>query len=221
MSLKLDLHVHSIYSKDANLTPKTIVNLSVKKGLKGVAVTDHGTVKGGLKVKELKTTDLIAIPGVEVKTTRGDLLVLFVEEEVESGEPIEVIERVRKMGGVTVLPHPYDYMRRATMKRAEEIAKFVDVIEGFNARCLSEAMNVKALKLSKCIKKPALGGSDAHFALELGAAYTLVDDVEDEDDVKEAILKGRVKAEGKLSPSYVHLLSRLQKTLVKISLPQR
>lgn len=217
VTIKLDLHVHSIYSRDAGLAPKDIVEISVRKGLAGVAVTDHGTVKGGLKVKEVSPPGFIAIPGAEVKTSRGDLLVLFVEDEVKPGEPLEVIEKARELGGLVILPHPFDHARRATMKKAEEVARKVDAIEGFNSRCLSNYSNLRAVELAKALGKPTTGGSDAHFALELGRAFTLMDEAERLEDVREAILKGEVWVEGRLSPPYVHLMSRVRKTWMSLT----
>ena len=44
--LKLDLHVHTIYSYDGLITPKELIWQLRKKRLDGVAITDHDTIKG-------------------------------------------------------------------------------------------------------------------------------------------------------------------------------
>ncbi|RLF14467.1 MAG: metal-dependent phosphoesterase [Thermoprotei archaeon] len=208
--LKLDLHVHTAYSLDAGLKPEDVAREALKRGLNGVAVTDHGTVKGGLVVRKLSPEEFLVIPGVEVKTTEGDLLALFVEEEVKPGDPLEVAERIRELGGIVVLPHPYDYARRSTIRGVERLARIVDAVEVFNSRCLSMHSNLRAAELARAKGKPVTAGSDAHFALELGRAMVLVE-AEGLDGVREAILKGDVKVEGRLSPPYVHLMSRLVK----------
>ena len=41
----IDMHMHSTFS-DGLLTPKEIIDLSIKKGLKGISLTDHDTVDG-------------------------------------------------------------------------------------------------------------------------------------------------------------------------------
>ena len=48
--MKLDLHLHTQYSPDAIGTPQDIAQLLKKKGFQGMAVTDHNTVKGALKI---------------------------------------------------------------------------------------------------------------------------------------------------------------------------
>jgi len=45
--VKFDLHIHSKYSQDGILEPKAIVDIAASKGLKGIAITDHNTIKGG------------------------------------------------------------------------------------------------------------------------------------------------------------------------------
>ena len=46
--IKLDLHVHSQYSEDGAGSPKDIIKSLKKKGLNGVAITDHNNIEGGL-----------------------------------------------------------------------------------------------------------------------------------------------------------------------------
>ena len=54
--LKLDLHIHSQYSEDAIGSPEEIIKSLQKKGLQGMAITDHNTVEGGLKALKLLST---------------------------------------------------------------------------------------------------------------------------------------------------------------------
>lgn len=201
-----DLHVHSSYSTDAGLRPEDIVRKAVRRGLSGVAVTDHGTVRGGLAVRRLSPPDFIAIPGAEVRTARGELLVMFIEEEVRSRDLVEVIDEVRGAGGLVVLPHPFDWMRRLRIREVEEVAGKVDAIEVLNARCPSARANAMAWQLARRLSKPFTAGSDAHFAVELGRAQTIVE-ASSEEEVRKAILSGHTKVSGGTSPPYVHLMS--------------
>ena len=52
--LKLDLHIHSQYSEDATGSPKDIIKILKKKGLQGMAITDHNTIEGSLKSLQIK-----------------------------------------------------------------------------------------------------------------------------------------------------------------------
>ncbi|MEM4700286.1 MAG: PHP domain-containing protein, partial [Candidatus Nezhaarchaeales archaeon] len=172
---RLDLHVHSVYSVDARLRPEDIIKEALKRGLDGVAVTDHGTVKGGLAVRRLSPPGFIAIPGVEAKTSRGELLILFIEEEVRSRDPLEVIDEAREAGGLVVLPHPFDWMRGSKLEGLEELVEKVDAIEVFNSRCPLLRLNIRAQRLAKSLNKPSTAGSDAHFSMEVGKAWTVVE----------------------------------------------
>jgi len=72
--LKIDLHVHTCYSGDCATTLEEVVSQSKRKGLNGVAITDHNTVEGAPKLIQRKNADLMIIPGIEVSTTRGHIL---------------------------------------------------------------------------------------------------------------------------------------------------
>ena len=91
--LKLDLHIHSQYSEDAIGTVKEIKKSVQKKGLHGMAITDHNSVKGGLMAKKIATKDFIIIPGMEISTKDGHLLALNVTKDIDRGLPVEETDR--------------------------------------------------------------------------------------------------------------------------------
>ena len=77
--MKLDLHIHSKYSPDGRMEIEDIIKTAKARGLDGVAVTDHNSVKGGLSALEFcKGSDFLVIPGIEVSTTKGHVLGLGV-----------------------------------------------------------------------------------------------------------------------------------------------
>jgi len=159
----IDLHIHSKYSFDSLLSPKTILKVAKKKGLTGIAVTDHNTIRGGLEVKEInKDRDFTVIVGSEVQTEIGDIIGLYLSDEIKSRISIEVIAEIKNQGGVVVLPHPY-----RGHKLNQYIIEHSDAIEVFNGRSTAEE-NFKALELAKRYNKPFTAGSDAHFAAEIG-----------------------------------------------------
>ena len=43
---KIDLHLHSTFSPDGEMTPAELVRTAVEKGLQGVALTDHNSISG-------------------------------------------------------------------------------------------------------------------------------------------------------------------------------
>lgn len=159
----IDLHIHSKYSFDSLLSPRTILKVAKKKGLTGIAVTDHNTIRGGLEVKKInKDRDFTVIVGSEVQTEIGDIIGLYLNDEIKSRVLIEVITEIKSQGGIVVLPHPY-----RGHKLNQYIIEHSDAIEVFNGRSTTKE-NTKALELAKRYNKPFTAGSDAHFASEIG-----------------------------------------------------
>jgi predicted metal-dependent phosphoesterase TrpH len=167
--LYFDCHIHSNYSQDSLMRPGRILKRAKEVGLTGVAITDHDTIQGSLDARKLeKEVGVTVIPGVEILTDSGDIIGLFVNEEIRSRGWDEVIEEIRGQGGVTVLPHPY----RSHLD-IPGLAKAVDLIEVWNARSTAE-QNERALQLAEGLKKPGIYGSDAHTYGEIGTVGALV-----------------------------------------------
>ena len=199
----LDLHIHSKYSFDSLLSPKSIIEAAQDKGLNGVAITDHGTIKGGVEARSLNhAPDFLIIVGTEIATEAGDLVGLFLKEEIKERISSKVADEIHQQGGVVVLPHPYKGHRLS-----DELLEKVDLIEGFNAR-VSEVYNEKAVKLAKKWKKPVIAGSDAHFADEIGLARTIVE-AKDEQRVKSALLNNRINITCNRTQRYWPFLSQM------------
>jgi predicted metal-dependent phosphoesterase TrpH len=75
--LKAELHTHTTVS-DGSITPLQLVAIAEKKRLDAVAVTDHDSFRGSslaLRAARLKGSKLTVIPGSEVRTDLGDILV--------------------------------------------------------------------------------------------------------------------------------------------------
>lgn len=162
----IDLHIHSKYSFDSLLSPRTILKVAKKKGLTGIAVTDHNTIRGGLEVRRInKDRDFTVIVGSEIQTEIGDIIGLCLNKEIESRISIEVLEEIKDQGGFVVLPHPF-----RGHKLNPYIIEHSDAIEVFNGRSTVEE-NSKALELAQRYNKPFTAGSDAHFAGEIGSTY--------------------------------------------------
>ncbi len=87
--LNVDLHIHSYGGSqdvsDTNMTPSAIVDSAVRQNLKVIAITDHNS---DLNVQEAidyardeHTGEILVLPGVEVTTAHGHLLVYFDPEK--------------------------------------------------------------------------------------------------------------------------------------------
>ncbi|HYN44794.1 MAG TPA: PHP domain-containing protein, partial [Candidatus Limnocylindrales bacterium] len=104
--MRFDLHIHSNYSSDSGLAVDDILRRAVEKGLDGIAICDHNTVTGSYLARKRVTEldlPLLVLPGVEVSTTQGHLIVLGVRENIPPGlTPQETIRIARQKGGVVI-----------------------------------------------------------------------------------------------------------------------
>jgi len=205
--MKYDLHTHSKYSYDSFLDPEKIIKIAKKNSLNGIAITDHNTIKGGLiALRENKDKDFHLIVGAEIKTDFGDILGLFLNEEIKSRNFYEVIDEIKSQDGLSSLPHPY-----RQYKFPEKIIDEIDVIEAFNART-KKIQNDKAYQLAKKFKKPITAGSDAHLGFEIGRGMTIV-----KENIRESLKNGKTEINGKESNYYlVHGLSVFSEKIKKI-----
>ncbi len=64
---KIDLHIHSSFSLDGELSPEKIVFLGHEKGLQFMSITDHNSVRGVKPaVKAAESFGIRIIPGIEI-----------------------------------------------------------------------------------------------------------------------------------------------------------
>lgn len=189
---RVDLHVHTTFSGDSTITPKTVVEkLNAHPTVKGAAITDHDTTEGYFKVHRLADayTDLVIIPGIEVRTERGDIIILGVDEEPEQPNTLRsTLNFAAETHGVVLIPHPY---------RSPGIGDFAlnmrsDAIEVFNPTATPKE-NMMAQRLAEAGQLPRVAGTDAHSADEMGIAFTEVEAQPNAESILEAIRNVLVK----------------------------
>jgi len=206
--MKYDFHTHTKYSSDGYVEPKMIVKVAMKRGLSGVAVTDHNTIRGGLESKKYENDMIEVIVGSEILTDRGEVIGLFLEEEITSTNFIEVVEEIKSQNGVVVLPHPFDTIRNTAFHPLAEDAKYVDNIEVFNSRCVLQKYNDNAKLYATKHELNIVAGSDAHFENEIGNAGVITET----EDIRRALLNNDFTVYGKKS----NIINPLTTKLLKI-----
>lgn len=209
--LKIDLHVHTCYSPDGITTLKQVVAFAKRRGLDGVAITDHGTVAGALRLS--KTKGFIVIPGVEIETSHGHLLALNVTEPIPSKlNHAEIIERVHEEGGIAVACHPIAILRMGWNPRTLERLD-LDAIEVINSATFPFAFSTRLSRnLAVHFNLPQTAGSDSHIPETIGMAYTLIDADTETDEIIEAIRRGATVPQGRGKPWTL----RLKKSIVSV-----
>jgi predicted metal-dependent phosphoesterase TrpH len=202
--LKIDIHIHSQYSEDAAGTPKEIMKLLQKKGLHGMAITDHNSIKGSLEALKLKPQDFIIIPGVEISTTDGHLLALGVTQNIPRDLSVEeTVEKIIELGGTPIVPHLFRRMSGIKKDKLETIYKKIPAMEVFNG-CSLPKTNVRTAQVARELNLGGTGGSDAHHALYAGYGYTTINSTDNSvESVLSAIHQKKTWGEGTTIPIQV------------------
>jgi len=219
---RVDLHSHTVYSKDS-LTP-TAAHIARARaiGLNKIAITEHNRLDGALAAKRL-APDLVIV-GEEIKTTHGEIIAWYVEEEVPRGlSPQETVRRLRDQGAVISIPHPLDSVRSSAMgmETVLEIIDSVDALEVLNARCVRAADNAAALELARVHGKLVTAGSDAHTTQEIGRCLLEMPPFADNARAFLAALRAATPV-GVESPFWPHLAStwaKVRKRIAPVALP--
>jgi len=132
--------------------------------------------------------DIVIVPGVEITTTKGDIVILGAEELPPKPWTVEnVVDFANKNECVSVAVHPYrewglgDYVASSG----------VDAVEVLNGGSSASA-NKQAYDLARALKLPGVAGSDAHKPIELFSVYTEVQASLNIDEILSAIKKSLV-----------------------------
>lgn len=205
--IKIDLHVHSKYSDDGVLEPEEIVRTARKRGLNGIAVTDHDTIRGSEEAKKYETEDFKVIMGAEIMTEKGEVTGLFLCKEIKARRFEDVIAEIKAQGGLVIVPHPFDELRRSAFHVTQEYVNLVDAIEAFNSRCVLRRYNRRAFEFAAQYNLPVVSGSDAHYAIEIGLGGIITHSY----DIKGAILQQDLSIFGKRSSVINHARTKIRK----------
>ena len=215
--LTVDMHVHTVYSKDSLSSLEAVLAAVRRFGLSAVAVIDHNQIEGALRLRDLAPSAVIV--GEEVKTTEGEIAGLFLERIIPRGlSPEETIAAIQEQGGLVYIPHPADHLRRSTLipEAVERIVARADAVEVFNARVIQSVRNQQADMLATRYGIARGAGSDAHTPAEIGRAYVVVPsfDLTEAGSFRAALAQSRPV--GRLSSPAVHLASTWAKVYKRV-----
>ncbi len=185
ISMKFDLHCHTTYSKlvgsivDSNITPKQLVEISMKRNLDGIAVTDHDTFDAYPLVKKMARKidpDFIVIPGIEIGNQKfGHILVLGIEELPNSKDVEESLDFARQSGATIVLSHPFTPLLTLRSKFSFDEMKKFDGMEILNSYDWN-MNNGRNKRIVDLLKLGITAGSDCHRPRNIGLFYTVCQD---------------------------------------------
>jgi predicted metal-dependent phosphoesterase TrpH len=191
MRLKIDLHVHTTGSDDSFVEPEQLPVILKKRGLDGVAITNHDLLT------EVSSSETIILPGIEVSTRQGHIIGLGISDPIAKGRTAdETIALIHVFGGVAIVPHPFDPISPCVDPL--KLTSRPEAIETINSDALFFRLNRRlAERVANQIGLPMVAGSDAHIPEAVGDAYTLFDsNSKSVDDILQAIRTGSVQPAG-------------------------
>jgi predicted metal-dependent phosphoesterase TrpH len=191
--IRADLHIHTCYSIDS-LTPlDKIIERCLELAINCIAVADHNTVAGALKLRDIAPFKVIIAE--EILTPAGEIMGLFLTERISQGlSPQETISRIRSQGGLVAIPHPFGRSLpwNAHPLTSADVLSQVDIVETFNSRTPFSSSIARAVRLAKEHGKVASAGSDAHTPREIGRAYVEMPEFDGPTDFLNSLAQGTI-----------------------------
>jgi len=207
---KADTHVHTKYSgvhrmgplrfPESVSDPADVVKAARSAGMNVVCITDHNSIAGARKANAAskRIEGIEVVMGEEVSTADGEVIALFIEDEIPAGlSAVETIARIRAQDGVVIAPHPFSLHCPCLGERIAELG--VDGIEVLNGGHLDDYANPRAMKAAESGRFARMGGSDSHSLKTIGCAHTLFEGSTSE-DLRREILAKRTSAGGNPMP---------------------
>ncbi|MFC1913526.1 PHP-associated domain-containing protein [Chloroflexota bacterium] len=215
--LKADFHIHTKHSMDCDMALEQIISRCQEKEINCIAIADHGTAEGALKMQSIAPFTVIVAE--EMLTPHGEIMGMFLKESIPSGLSVEeTISRIKVQGALVNIPHPFDVFRQSTLESnmIDNHIEQIDLMEVLNARYFMQRTAVKAQTFAQKNGIPQSAGSDAHTPDEIGNVYLEMPEFNGRDDFLQALIKGKVC--GKRTHPLVHFNSawaRLKTNLKK------
>ena len=214
--ISVEFHCHTNASEDSLTRPADLIAMARRKGIDRVIITDHNSIAGAREAYGINPE--LVIVGEEIMTTKGEILAVFVKEEVPPDlTPLETINILKEQGAFISVSHPFDELRKGGWMENDllEILPLVDAIEVYNSRCMLPRFNRRAELFAQKYNVAGTVGSDAHAAFEVGRSLLLLDQFTGPDEMRKVIRRGIPKV--KWSPPWFHLTSRYASMIKKIN----
>lgn len=176
--MKLEMHVHTKYSKDSMLCFFPLYIKCRIKSINAIAITEHNNIEGAIKFQEFcrkMGNKINVIIGEEIFTDSGEVIGLFLSENIAPQMTVEeTICEIKRQNGVVCIPHPYDKKREKTVLKEEAIKrvrKQIDCMEVHNGRNISKTYDIEQREIANKYNIKPIVGSDAHTLIEIGRNY--------------------------------------------------
>ena len=207
--IKADFHVHTSFSRRVTASPEEMYTAAREKGLGKIAVTDHNTIKGALRLAE-NDPDFIIVGEEITWDARGEIIGLFMKEAIPEGKSAAyTLDALHEQNAFVFIPHPFAPFHffcppGNILKMADRIDA-VEIRNGRNIRILNACAGV----FCSLAKIQGICGSDAHLQKNVGRAGMLLPDFSTADELRESIKKARPFGSGQSLLSSLKLLKKV------------
>ena len=215
--INADLHMHSNFSKDCTHSVEALIKTAREIGLGAIALTDHNEIKGAFLAREMAEGDPFVIIAEEIKSKEGEVIGLFLQEQIPGKLSFdETLSRIKEQGALVYVPHPFDALRTTpTYQALIDNLHRIDVIEVYNAKVALSSFNLSAERFAAKYNIVAGAGSDAHVLQALGTAMLRMPRFHDPESFMAALWEADIIARRK-SLLYLQSLKLLHTTLDRV-----
>jgi len=185
----IDLHTHTHpLSHDSLLSPDELIEAAKASRLEGVCLTEHDFFWDPAEAAALsKRHGFVVIPGIEVNTEDGHIVVFGLERFVYGMHRLHELARLAETAGaIMIAAHPYrrqlpfelrhggDWTNALERAVANPACSHVAAIETHNGRG-SDRENAFSAAVAARLGLPTVAASDAHERKDVGCCATEFD----------------------------------------------
>ncbi len=199
-----DLHMHSSVGDGLHSVEEILEWVEHNTSLDLISITDHDDITASLRARELAARRRYrfgVVPGLEVSTRSGHLLVYGVERPIPALRSAEeTAHTVAEQGGWCIAPHPMSRITMSLRGPQLDVLREAGVLLGVETLNSSPAgrlgrrqthdYNLAHLDVAET------GGSDSHRRELIGSAYTSFEGRTEQDFVR-SLRARRTAAEGR------------------------
>ena len=174
----IDLHCHTKYSGDNNLDPADLINAAREHGLDAVCITEHDSFHASEPIEKIaEREDFLVFRGAEINTDKGHILTYgVVDDSWRDGNAYyskisAVRSKVKSCGGILVPAHPFRSFGGASASNSLFSMGYIAALEILNGENTKHE-NAQAAEAWGTLDIPGVGGSDCHFASNVGKFAT-------------------------------------------------
>ena len=202
--MNLDFHIHSSTSIDCTMKIDRIIATAKKKGLDGIAITDHD------KIANFDTSfkdGFALIRGEEILTRTGEIIALNIEKRIKPMQKMsKTITKIKDQNGTIVFPHPYNILKKGTIMDFPKLDETF-ALETLNGTSFFGTGNHITSYIAKRYNLPMCGNSDAHIYKHIGCAYTVLPKAKTIDGILANLVSGKGIPTGKIVSLYLNFPS--------------